>query len=41
MNWFKTWYAVTNENECSYEWDYGSYDYDEAVEMLKNRVRVK
>lgn len=37
MNGFKTWYAVTNENECTYEWGNGSYDYDEAVEMLKEQ----
>ena len=37
MNWFKTWYAVTNENEGTYEWDNGSYDYAKAVEMLKEQ----
>lgn len=37
MNGFKTWYAVTNENECTYEWGNGSYDYNEAVEMLKEQ----
>lgn len=37
MNWFKTWYAVTNENKCIYEWGYGSYDYGKAVEMLKEQ----
>lgn len=37
MNGIKTWYAVTNENECAYEWGNGSYNYDEAVEMLKEQ----
>ena len=37
MNGFKTWYAVTNENEGTYEWGNGSYDYDKAVEMLKEQ----
>lgn len=37
MNGFKTWYAVTNENEGSYKWGNGSYDYEEAVEMLKEQ----
>lgn len=30
----KTWYAVTNEKEESYEWDYGSENYAKAVDML-------
>ena len=29
----KKWYAVQETREDA--WDYGSYDYDEAVEMLK------
>lgn len=33
----KTWYAVTNEKEESYEWDNGSFSYDEAVKMLKEQ----
>lgn len=37
MNGFKTWYAVTNENEGTYEWGNGSYDYDIAVKMLKEQ----
>lgn len=26
----KTWYAVTNEKEDSYEWDNGSFSYEEV-----------
>mgnify|MGYP004536546877 FL=1 len=33
----KTWYAVTNEKEESYEWDNGSHNYEEAVQMLKEQ----
>lgn len=33
----KTWYAVTNEKEESYEWDYGSENYEEAVKMLEEQ----
>ena len=33
----KTWYAVTNEKEDSYEWDNGSFSYDEAVKMLEEQ----
>ena len=29
------WFAVQDENYM--EWDYGSYDYNEAVEMLKKQ----
>lgn len=28
----KLWYAV--QTDCEDDWGYGSYDYDEAVEML-------
>lgn len=37
MNETKTWYAVTNEKEESYEWDNGSFSYEEAVEILKKQ----
>lgn len=37
MNEIKTWYAVTNENEGSYEWGNGSYNYEDAVQMLKEQ----
>lgn len=37
MNEIKTWYAVTNEKEESYEWDNGSFNYAEAVEILKKQ----
>lgn len=33
----KTWYAVTNEKERSYEWDNGSFSYDEAVKILEEQ----
>lgn len=33
----KIWYAVTNEKEESYEWDNGSFSYEEAVEILKKQ----
>lgn len=33
----KIWYAVTNEKEESYDWGYGSENYDKAVEMLKKQ----
>lgn len=32
----KTWYAVQRDNEDN-DWGYGSYDYDEAVQMLKDQ----
>ena len=31
----RVWYAVQNEPEDA--WDYGSYSYHEALEMLKNQ----
>lgn len=31
----RKWYAV--QAESSDAWDYGSYDYEEAVEMLKEQ----
>lgn len=33
----KIWYAVTNEKEESYEWNNGSENYEESVEMLKKQ----
>lgn len=33
----KIWYAVTNENEESYEWDNGSFSYNEALKMLEEQ----
>lgn len=29
------WYAVMKDND-DYDWDYGSYDLEEAKEMVKN-----
>lgn len=31
----KVWYAVQEHRDDA--WDYGSHDYDEAVEMLKKQ----
>ena len=31
----KYWYAITDLQNEDNDWGYGSYDYDTAVEMLK------
>ena len=31
----KIWYAITDLQNEDNDWGYGSYDYDTAVEMLK------
>ena len=33
----KYWYAITDLQNEDNDWGYGSYDYDTAVEMLKER----
>ena len=33
----KIWYAITDLQNEDNDWGYGSYDYDTAVEMLKER----
>ena len=33
----KIWYAITDLQNEDNDWGYGSYDYDTAIEMLKER----
>ena len=33
----KIWYAITDLQNEDNDWGYGSYDYETAVEMLKER----
>ena len=33
----KIWYAITDLQNEDNDWSYGSYDYDTAIEMLKER----
>ena len=33
----KIWYAISDLQNEDNDWGYGSYDYDTAVEMLKER----